>query len=373
MASLYSDRIIVEQLKAAETVRLLFLDGVMIHAVRRTGVRVTGDGSSTIEQLLGRVGSGAVLIDRFVHWTLSQQGLSVDDIPAAGITVVARWLPRDVDATRELRTIYQDDVTELISPELVDEIRPVVTALGTRFAGVDLLTNDPGRTLAASGGVFIEMNTTPGLHHHCSPSPDGTACDVAVKVLRSAARSSGPMMATIREIPRRVGETALRPLDVPLSTAAWYGDPLLPLSFPPEWDVVVHGPDLPEPIDATGIRAAMDRPVQAPKLRELASGVRRVVIVVDDLTRPTPVEQVLPIVLDELGEAGVQREDVTVLVAAGTHGPPSIEAMQRKVGRSADGCRLVAHDDLAPGQEGRRHAASARRSSSTARSWPRTS
>ena len=185
LASLYSDRIIVGRLVAAETVRLLFLDGVMIHAVRRTGVRIHGDGSSTIEALLGRVETGPVPVDRFVRWTLTQQGLSVDDVPVEGTAIVARWLPQGVDATRELRTIYNDDVTDLIDPTLVAEIQPLVATLGTRFAGVDLLTNDPGRSLVESGGAFIELNTTPGLHHHCQPSADGTACAIAVKVLEA--------------------------------------------------------------------------------------------------------------------------------------------------------------------------------------------
>ena len=156
-------------------------------------------------------------------------------------------------------------------------------------------------------------------------------------------------MATVRAIPVRSGETELRPLDVPLSTAAWYDDPLLPLAFPPDWDVVVHEPDLPAPLDGAGLRAAIGAPVGAPQLEELAHGIRRVVIVVDDLTRPTPVEQVLPPILEQLATAGVRREDVTILVAAGTHGPPPPAALQLKVGRSADGCRLVAHDDRAKG------------------------
>ena len=66
----------------------------------------------------------------------------------------------------------------------MDEVASLLVALGSQFAGVDLLTNDPTRTLAESGGVFLEINTTPGLHHHCTPSADGVACDVAVTVLR---------------------------------------------------------------------------------------------------------------------------------------------------------------------------------------------
>ena len=44
--------------------------------------------------------------------------------------------------------------------------RRVVRAVGSSFAGVDVVTVDPTRPLRDSGGVFLEINTTPGIHHH---------------------------------------------------------------------------------------------------------------------------------------------------------------------------------------------------------------
>jgi cyanophycin synthetase len=180
LASTHSRRVIVERLVAAETVRLLFLDGAMIHAVRRTGVRVEGDGSATIAELLGRSEPQPIAVDRFVRETLAQQSRTLDDVLPAGGTTVVRWLPADIDSSRERRTIYDEVVTHLVAPALVREVAPLMAALGSRFAGVDLLTNDPSRTLAESGGVFLEINTTPGMHHHCAI---GERCTVAETVL----------------------------------------------------------------------------------------------------------------------------------------------------------------------------------------------
>ena len=42
----------------------------------------------------------------------------------------------------------------------------VVNDLGIRLAGVDILSADISQPLAANGGRFGEINTTPGLHHH---------------------------------------------------------------------------------------------------------------------------------------------------------------------------------------------------------------
>jgi nickel-dependent lactate racemase len=51
--------------------------------------------------------------------------------------------------------------------------------------------------------------------------------------------------------------------------------------------------------------------------------LRQVVIAADDLTRQTPVELIIPILLDELNQAGVADGDICVLIALGTHRPMS--------------------------------------------------
>ena len=43
------------------------------------------------------------------------------------------------------------------------------------------------------------------------------------------------------------------------------------------------------------------------------------VILADDNTRLTPANEILPVVLDEMNAAGVKDEQVTVVIALGTH------------------------------------------------------
>jgi nickel-dependent lactate racemase len=50
-----------------------------------------------------------------------------------------------------------------------------------------------------------------------------------------------------------------------------------------------------------------------------------VVIIVNDVTRPTPCEYILPPILNVLGEQGVKKEQITLLVATGLHKPNTIE------------------------------------------------
>ena len=132
----------------------------------------------------------------------------------------------------------------------------------------------------------------------------------------------------------------------PISTGAWYDERQIELDVPESWQVRVHRPDLPPPMDDPAIKAAINDPLGMPPLRELAAGRRRPLLLVDDLTRPTPVGRILPHVLAELERAGIAGSEVSIMCATGTHGPASREAILRKVGGAGSECRLLSHDDL---------------------------
>jgi len=69
----------------------------------------------------------------------------------------------------------------------------------------------------------------------------------------------------------------------------------------------------------TAVRKALRKPIGAPPLGETAGGARNVVILADDVTRPTPQAKLLPPLLDELNAAGVADRSITVIIALGTH------------------------------------------------------
>lgn len=180
LASLFCPQLLIESMIPAESVRLLFLDGQLVHAVRRRGVRVTGDGRKSVRTLLDDVGAPS---DRATLLTLAAQDMTLEHVPGAGEELVARCLPADTAGSRELRTIYNETITPLVAPALVEQASRVVRALGSRFAGVDLMTNDPTRPLEATGGAFLEINTTPGLHHHYQDAEELRTHPVAMAVL----------------------------------------------------------------------------------------------------------------------------------------------------------------------------------------------
>ena len=83
---------------------------------------------------------------------------------------------------------------------------------------------------------------------------------------------------------------------------------------------------------AEAVRWALEHPIGSPRLRELAKPGQKVVIVTSDISRPLPSYDVLPSVLDELYAGGVKREDITVVLALGSHRHHTEEEQRRLVG-----------------------------------------
>lgn len=98
-----------------------------------------------------------------------------------------------------------------------------------------------------------------------------------------------------------------------------YGRHGLPLEFPETADVLDPRfvPGLPDEIDA--LQQALRQPISSPPLADLVHPGERVVIVHTDITRATPNDRLLPVLLGELEAAGVAREDITLLNGLGTH------------------------------------------------------
>ncbi len=69
------------------------------------------------------------------------------------------------------------------------------------------------------------------------------------------------------------------------------------------------------------VRRALEHPIGSARLQDAVAGAERVVILADDLTRQTPVEIILPALLDAINAGGVRDEQVTVVIALGTHRP----------------------------------------------------
>ena len=69
------------------------------------------------------------------------------------------------------------------------------------------------------------------------------------------------------------------------------------------------------------IKSALSNPIGTASLSELARNARCACVVICDITRPVPNQVLLPIVLSQIEEAGIVRDQITILIATGTHRP----------------------------------------------------
>jgi lactate racemase len=136
---------------------------------------------------------------------------------------------------------------------------------------------------------------------------------------------------------------------VSMPSRAWYGDNDLPLAFPAGWTVEMVGPRDAPKLPAGQIEAAFARPIGTAPLRDLARGRRSAAIVVDDLSRPTPADQILPYVLRELAEAGIPRHEIRIVVGGGSHRPLTGEEIVKKVGAEVAAAYEVSSHDFMSG------------------------
>ena len=58
------------------------------------------------------------------------------------------------------------NVRDRIHPDTIRRGAEIAHLLRIRLAGHDVITTDISRPLEETGGVFNEVNTTPGLQHH---------------------------------------------------------------------------------------------------------------------------------------------------------------------------------------------------------------
>ncbi len=115
---------------------------------------------------------------------------------------------------------------------------------------------------------------------------------------------------------------------------AWSGDTETLFSFPAGWELEVcrmQGERAPRLSEAE-FREAFAQPIGGPPLRELARNKKKVVILFDDLSRPTKAYQVVPYVLEELAAAGVDEDRISFLCALGAHGALSAQDFRKKLG-----------------------------------------
>ncbi|MFA7140775.1 MAG: nickel-dependent lactate racemase [Proteiniphilum sp.] len=93
------------------------------------------------------------------------------------------------------------------------------------------------------------------------------------------------------------------------------------------------------------IRMALQNPKGTERLKEMVSKDSAVVILADDRTRVTPQKLILPLILDELHEAGIDNEQIKLVIAYGTHRPMTDKEILERFGQDIiDQIEIKHHD-----------------------------
>lgn len=163
--------LMIEEQIAGDSYRLLYLDGELLHAVRRGASTIVGDGTSSIKQCVvaentrrlecsGVESISELTLDLDLEYTLADQGLTSRSVPRKGEIVKVKNVSNQ-NSARD-----QENVTDRVHRDYHRIARGVLDRLGARLVGVDVMAEDISHAPVESGSAINEINIPPGLHYH---------------------------------------------------------------------------------------------------------------------------------------------------------------------------------------------------------------
>lgn len=173
-AAAENGKAIVEQAVPGLEHRLLVVGGRMVAAAQGDESWVTGDGRSTVQELVDvQINQGAASLseaestpprirceaDRAILMALRRQGLTPASVPAPGTRVIVQRIGRNAV-----------DCTDRVHPEVARLAELAVLLVGLDIAGVDVVARDIGRPLADQGGAVVQVHAGPDLLLHAAPT-----------------------------------------------------------------------------------------------------------------------------------------------------------------------------------------------------------
>jgi len=193
--SLSLPELMIEQQIPGDSYRLLYLDGRLLHAVRRGKCTVVGDGRSTIRELIASENESrltdskiqsltALTIDLELKNVLGDQGKTLSTVPVRGERVVVKNVCNQ-NGRRD-----QENVTAWVHADYAELAAAVGTKLGAHLIGIDIMSQDISASPARSGSAILEINIPPGLHYHELVENDDKFSDVGPAVLEYLLREA---------------------------------------------------------------------------------------------------------------------------------------------------------------------------------------
>jgi cyanophycin synthetase len=188
IAKKISRGVIVEKFITGLDHRLLVVNFKFVAGARRTPAMVTGDGKSTIHELIEIVNSDprrgyghekvltAIKVDEMTKQILEEKNLALESVLKKRESL---YLKR----TANLSTGgTSTDVTDIVHPDNVFMAERIARIINLDICGIDIMTPDISVPLYENNGAVLEVNAAPGFRMHVSPA-EGIARNVAEPVV----------------------------------------------------------------------------------------------------------------------------------------------------------------------------------------------
>lgn len=172
----YSRYVVVEKFITGTDFRLLVVDGKFVAAAKRIPAHITGDGISSVSQLIEVVnnqpgrGEGheasltKIKYDQDTAFQLKKYGYGPDSIPYLNEIVCLK-------STANLSTGgTAEDVTDIIHAENIFIAERIAKIIGLDICGIDIMAANITEPIRKNGGVVLEVNAAPGFRMHLEPS-----------------------------------------------------------------------------------------------------------------------------------------------------------------------------------------------------------
>lgn len=121
-----------------------------------------------------------------------------------------------------------------------------------------------------------------------------------------------------------------------MSPSIPWGDEELSFEMPEGWNFLGYvNPSEAKPAASVEeeLKSALRTPIGSPPLKRLCEGKKKIAVVVEDISRPTPAYLFMKMLLDTIVNSGVSKEAITLVTGTGTHRAMTDEEMEEKVGK----------------------------------------
>jgi cyanophycin synthetase len=187
-AKKYSRGVIVEKFITGQDHRVLVINYKFVAAAIRKPAAVTGDGKSTIQQLIDKVNEDPrrgyghektltqIKVDDFTLDMLTKKGLTLDSVVPKGEELFLK--PTANLSTGGTAT----DVTDMVHPDNIFMCERIARIIGLDICGIDIMAENLTEPVSQTGGAILEVNAAPGFRMHIDPA-EGLPRNIAEPVI----------------------------------------------------------------------------------------------------------------------------------------------------------------------------------------------